>query len=202
MGSCCENVIGYMPVPVGVAGPLLLDEKQFHVPLATTEGCLVASTNRGCRALSVSSWDVFNLPVLSHTHAKPAGSPTQLSGGCRSRILADGMSRGPAVRLPSACRAAEVKAWLETPDGFRTIKESFDSTSRSEDILRNAQMYLPAHLFYIKTEKLFGCRFARLDKLLVSLAGRNLYIRFQSQTGDAMGMNMLSKVLCFWFFLV
>lgn len=54
----------------------------------------------------------------------------QLSGGCRSRILADGMSRGPVVRLPSACRAAEVKAWLETLDGFRTIKEAFDSTSR------------------------------------------------------------------------
>lgn len=37
-------------------------------------------------------------------------------------------------------------------------------------------------------------RFARLDRLQVALAGRNLYIRLQSQTGDAMGMNMLSKV--------
>ncbi|XP_044030431.1 3-hydroxy-3-methylglutaryl-coenzyme A reductase-like [Siniperca chuatsi] len=140
MDTCCENVIGYIPVPVGVAGPLLLDEKQFYIPMATTEGCLVASTNRGCRALS-------------------------LSRGCRSSILADSMTRGPVVRLPSACRAAEVKGWLETSAGFSMIKEAFDQTSR----------------------------FARLEKLLVGLAGRNLYIRFQSQTGDAMGMNMLSK---------
>ncbi|XP_047426459.1 3-hydroxy-3-methylglutaryl-coenzyme A reductase-like [Mugil cephalus] len=140
MGACCENVIGYMPVPVGVAGPLPLDGRQFYVPMATTEGCLVASTNRGCRALS-------------------------LSGGCSSRVLADGMTRGPVVRMPSACQAAEVKVWLETPDGFSWIKDAFDQTSR----------------------------FARLEKLLVRVAGRNLYIRFQSQTGDAMGMNMLSK---------
>ncbi|XP_077418041.1 3-hydroxy-3-methylglutaryl-CoA reductase a [Vanacampus margaritifer] len=140
MGTCCENVIGYVPVPVGVAGPLHLDGKQFQVPMATTEGCLVASTNRGCRAIA-------------------------LGGGARSRILADGMTRGPVVRLPSACQAAEVKAWLESRDGFQAIKEAFDNTSR----------------------------FARLQKLLVCLAGRNLYIRFHSKTGDAMGMNMISK---------
>uniref|UniRef100_A0A9J7ZKQ3 3-hydroxy-3-methylglutaryl coenzyme A reductase n=1 Tax=Cyprinus carpio carpio TaxID=630221 RepID=A0A9J7ZKQ3_CYPCA len=140
IGTNCENVIGYVPVPVGVAGPLLLDGKEFHVPMATTEGCLVASTNRGCRAVT-------------------------LSGGVSSRVLADGMTRGPVVQMPSACRAAEVKGWLETPEGFSAVKQAFDHTSR----------------------------FARLDRLQVSLAGRNLYIRFQSQTGDAMGMNMLSK---------
>ncbi|XP_015244370.1 PREDICTED: 3-hydroxy-3-methylglutaryl-Coenzyme A reductase [Cyprinodon variegatus] len=140
MGTCCENVIGYIPVPVGVAGPLHLDGKQFQVPMATTEGCLVASTNRGCRAIA-------------------------LAGGASSRILADGMTRGPVVRLPSACMAAEVKAWLESPDGFQDISEAFNNTSR----------------------------FARLQKLLVGLAGRNLYIRFQCRTGDAMGMNMISK---------
>ncbi|KAM7017740.1 3-hydroxy-3-methylglutaryl-coenzyme A reductase-like [Tautogolabrus adspersus] len=140
IGTCCENVIGYMPVPVGVAGPLHLDGKQFQVPMATTEGCLVASTNRGCRAIA-------------------------LGGGASSRILADSMTRGPVVRLPSACQAAEVKAWLESTDGFQAIKAAFDNTSR----------------------------FARLQKLLVSLAGRHLYIRFHSKTGDAMGMNMISK---------
>ncbi|XP_056396149.1 3-hydroxy-3-methylglutaryl-Coenzyme A reductase [Hyla sarda] len=140
MGACCENVIGYMPIPVGVAGPLILDNKEYQVPMATTEGCLVASTNRGCRAI-------------------------MLGGGARSRILADGMTRGPVVRLPSACEAAEVKNWLDSPEGFKVIKDTFDSTSR----------------------------FARLGRLQTSVAGRNLYIRFQSKTGDAMGMNMISK---------
>ncbi|XP_075038053.1 3-hydroxy-3-methylglutaryl-Coenzyme A reductase [Mixophyes fleayi] len=140
MGACCENVIGYVPIPVGVAGPLILNNKEFQVPMATTEGCLVASTNRGCRAI-------------------------MLGGGAHSRILADGMTRGPVVRLPTACEAAEVKSWIDSAEGFKAIKDVFDSTSR----------------------------FARLGRLQASVAGRNLYIRFQAKTGDAMGMNMISK---------
>uniref|UniRef100_A0A3P9P919 3-hydroxy-3-methylglutaryl-coenzyme A reductase n=1 Tax=Poecilia reticulata TaxID=8081 RepID=A0A3P9P919_POERE len=99
-----------------------------------------------------------SLPYINYDYSK-------VSGGASSCILADGMTRGPVVRLPSACKAAEVKAWLESPDGFQDITEVFDNSSR----------------------------FARLQKLLVGLAGRNLYIRFQCRTGDAMGMNMISK---------
>uniref|UniRef100_A0A8D3BTY2 3-hydroxy-3-methylglutaryl-coenzyme A reductase n=1 Tax=Scophthalmus maximus TaxID=52904 RepID=A0A8D3BTY2_SCOMX len=101
------------------------------------------------------------LSSLPYTHY----DYSKLGGGASSRILADSMTRGPVVKMPSACQAAEVKAWLESADGFQAIKEVFDNTSR----------------------------FARLQKLLVCVAGRNLYIRFHSKTGDAMGMNMISK---------
>jgi hypothetical protein len=51
---CCENTIGYVPVPLGIIGPILINDKMYRIPLATTEGCLVASANRGCRALRLA----------------------------------------------------------------------------------------------------------------------------------------------------
>ncbi|XP_034939170.1 3-hydroxy-3-methylglutaryl-coenzyme A reductase [Chelonus insularis] len=139
LGACCENVIGYIPVPVGIAGPLLLDGNLYHVPMATTEGCLVASTNRGSRAL--------------------------LKCGITSRVVADGMTRGPVVRFPNIVRASEAMAWMQNATNFAEMKKTFDKTSR----------------------------FARLIKIHVRIAGRHLFIRFVAKTGDAMGMNMLSK---------
>lgn len=53
----CEQMFGSVPIPVGYAGPLNIlfssqEKCELHLPLATTEGALVASVNRGCKAVS------------------------------------------------------------------------------------------------------------------------------------------------------
>ncbi|ODV80781.1 uncharacterized protein CANTADRAFT_88690 [Suhomyces tanzawaensis NRRL Y-17324] len=139
-GACCENVIGFMPIPVGVAGPLYIDDKPYHIPMATTEGCLVASTMRGCKAINAG-------------------------GGVQTVLTQDGMTRGPCVSFPSLARAGAAKIWIDSEEGQKTIKKAFNSTSR----------------------------FARLQHIKTAMAGTLLYIRFKTTTGDAMGMNMISK---------
>ncbi|KAL1541211.1 3-hydroxy-3-methylglutaryl-coenzyme A (HMG-CoA) reductase isozyme [Salvia divinorum] len=140
LGQCCEMPVGYVQIPVGIAGPLLLDECEYSVPMATTEGCLVASTNRGCKAIYAS-------------------------GGATSSLYRDAMTRAPVVRFGSAKRAAELKLFLEDPLNFETLSLVFNSSSR----------------------------FGRLQSIKCAVAGKNLYIRFSCSTGDAMGMNMVSK---------
>ncbi|KAH0938606.1 3-hydroxy-3-methylglutaryl-coenzyme A reductase 1 [Brassica rapa] len=140
LGQCCEMPVGYVQIPVGIAGPLLLDGYEYSVPMATTEGCLVASTNRGCKAMYVS-------------------------GGATSTVVKDGMTRAPVVRFASARRASELKFFLEDPENFDTLAVVFNRSSR----------------------------FARLQSVKCTLAGKNAYVRFSCSTGDAMGMNMVSK---------
>ncbi|KAJ8101920.1 hydroxymethylglutaryl-coenzyme A reductase-domain-containing protein [Lipomyces tetrasporus] len=140
LGACCENVIGYMPIPVGIAGPLIIDGKKYYIPMATTEGCLVASTMRGCKAMNAG-------------------------GGVVTVLTQDGMTRGPCVAFPSLARAGAAKLWLDSEEGQKVMKKAFDSTSR----------------------------FARLSSLKTAIAGTMLFIRFRTTTGDAMGMNMISK---------
>lgn len=101
LGQCCEMPVGYVQIPVGIAGPLVLDGRELSVPMATTEGCLVASTNRGCKAIA-------------------------LSGGASSVLLRDGMTRAPVVRFGSAKRAAALKFFLEDPMNFENLSVVFN----------------------------------------------------------------------------
>lgn len=139
-GACCENVIGYLPLPVGVAGPLVIDGQSYFIPMATTEGVLVASASRGCKAINSG-------------------------GGAVTVLTADGMTRGPCVSFETLERAGAAKLWLDSELGQSIMKKAFNSTSR----------------------------FARLETMKTAIAGTNLYIRFKTTTGDAMGMNMISK---------
>lgn len=139
-GACCENVIGYLPLPLGLAGPMVIDGQAYFIPMATTEGVLVASASRGCKAINTG-------------------------GGAVTMLKGDGMTRGPCLGFPSAKRAAEAQRWVESPVGHQVLTDAFNATSR----------------------------FARLQTLTVAQAGTYLYIRFRTTTGDAMGMNMISK---------
>eukprot|EP00002_Diphylleia_rotans_P018902 TRINITY_DN3654_c0_g2_i2.p1 TRINITY_DN3654_c0_g2~~TRINITY_DN3654_c0_g2_i2.p1 ORF type:complete len:557 (-),score=127.06 TRINITY_DN3654_c0_g2_i2:517-2187(-) len=139
-GACCENVIGYVPIPLGIAGPIMIDGKKYTLPLATTEGALVASTNRGCKAIN-------------------------LGGGAWTQVLKDGMTRGPVVKFASARRAGQLVHWLQDPENVKILADAFASTSS----------------------------YARLQSVMPALAGRRVFIRIRASTGDAMGMNMISK---------
>ena len=87
-----ENFIGVAQVPIGVAGPLRINgehaQGDFFVPLATTEGALVASYNRGMRLLTEC-------------------------GGVKTTVVEQYMQRSPVFifedALPRACSAGGSK---------------------------------------------------------------------------------------------
>jgi hydroxymethylglutaryl-CoA reductase len=87
-------------------------------------------------------------------------------GGATTAIFAEGMTRAPLVRVESLAEAAAMRAWIENKDNYKQVEAAFNSTSR----------------------------FGRLKSITTVTAGRNVYLRFKAVTGDAMGMNMITKV--------
>jgi hydroxymethylglutaryl-CoA reductase (NADPH) len=102
-----ENFIGVAQVPIGIAGPLLVDGEHargtFYVPLATTEGTLVASYSRGMKLL-------------------------YQAGGVRTTVMADVMQRAPAFGFDSAREARAFGDWVA--DNFAAIKNEAEATTR------------------------------------------------------------------------
>ncbi len=102
--SNVENLVGAAHVPMGVAGPVPVDggaaDGEFYLPLATTEGALVASVNRGLAAI-------------------------RRAGGATARVTASGMTRAPVFRVNGVAAAQEVVEWVrENEDRLARAAES------------------------------------------------------------------------------
>jgi hydroxymethylglutaryl-CoA reductase (NADPH) len=87
-----ENFVGFAQIPVGIAGPLLVDtsvgRREVFVPMATNEGALVASHARGMRLLAAG-------------------------GGGRARVLREGLSQNPILVYADAAQAQRASASVE-----------------------------------------------------------------------------------------
>jgi len=105
--SNIENMIGGAQLPVGVAGPVTVEgeaaEGDFYLPIATTEGALVASVNRGCSAISAA-------------------------GGATVRVTKRGMTRAPVFRVDGISEGAEVAEWVEANED-RLAEAAEETTS-------------------------------------------------------------------------
>jgi hydroxymethylglutaryl-CoA reductase (NADPH) len=121
-----EQFLGVAQVPIGLAGPLLVNgehaQGEFYVPLATAEGTLVASYNRGMRLLHEA-------------------------GGVTTTVMADRMQRAPAFVFASAREARAFAAWLD--EQFDEIKEAADSTTRSGS-LREIEKYSGGRILFTR----------------------------------------------------
>jgi hydroxymethylglutaryl-CoA reductase (NADPH) len=121
-----ENFIGVAQVPIGLAGPLLVDGEhakgEFYVPLATAEGTLVASYNRGMKLL-------------------------REAGGVKTTILDDRMQRAPAFVFESAREAREFGVWLD--EHFDEIKQAAETTTRSGK-LQDVEQYSASRILYTR----------------------------------------------------
>ena len=107
-GKNAENVIGMTSVPVGVVGPIRINGRHFtgetYVPLATTEGALIASISRGIKAVN-------------------------LSGGVSVRVIEDGMTRGPVFTFNSVVDAERFSnEWL--PSNFENLRAAAEGTTK------------------------------------------------------------------------
>lgn len=108
-----ENPIGSIQMPLGVSGPLLLHGQHaqgvFYIPMATTEGALVRSYERGMVTIS-------------------------RAGGATVRFFGGGNQISPNFFFESLAEAADFTTAL--PDVFEGLKEAAESTTHHGKLLR------------------------------------------------------------------
>lgn len=121
-----ESFVGVAQVPIGVAGPLLVNGEhasgEFYVPMATAEGTLVASYNRGMRLLHEA-------------------------GGVTTTVIGDKMQRAPAFVFPSAREARAFGEWLE--ERFDDIKAAAEATTSTGHLV-DIEQYPASRMLYTR----------------------------------------------------
>jgi len=121
-----EHFVGAAQVPIGVAGPLRVHgdhaSGDFYVPLATTEGALVASYNRGMRLLAES-------------------------GGARTTVMDDSMQRAPVFIFDDSHQGRDFGRWVD--EHFEPIKQSAEVTTRFGK-LQSIRQYSIGPLRYLR----------------------------------------------------
>jgi hydroxymethylglutaryl-CoA reductase (NADPH) len=111
-----ENFAGVAQIPIGIAGPLHINgehaQGEFYIPLATTEGSLVASYNRGMRLLNEC-------------------------GGVKTSVIADSMQRAPVFMLRDAVEARAFGDWIA--ENIAVIREVAESTTQFGKLINIGQ---------------------------------------------------------------
>ncbi|WP_457653592.1 hydroxymethylglutaryl-CoA reductase [Rhodocaloribacter sp.] len=107
-----ENFVGVAQIPLGIAGPIVVNgehaQGEFLVPMATTEGTLVASYNRGIKVLN-------------------------LSGGVRTTVVGDAMQRAPVFIFDNAREGRDFAEWVQ--EHIDEIREEAEATSSVAKLL-------------------------------------------------------------------
>jgi hydroxymethylglutaryl-CoA reductase (NADPH) len=121
-----ENFIGVAQVPLGLVGPLLIHgefaQGHFYVPLATTEGTLVASYNRGAKLAAIA-------------------------GGIQTTVVEAAMQRAPLFVFENARQARQFGQWVK--DHFETIQQVAESTSSVAKLL-NIEQYAASKMRWLR----------------------------------------------------
>lgn len=154
----CENMIGAVQVPLGVAGPLTItrtniqQQTKYFIPLATTEGALVASVNRGCKAI-------------------------RESGSAKTRSLFTGVTRGPVFETRSLTKSEEFCRWLgSNRAALEQISQSTSSHLRYLDHLTKTTGNYTYVRFCFDTQDAMGMN-------MVTIATQALVEHIHKETG-------------------
>ncbi|MFA9425964.1 hydroxymethylglutaryl-CoA reductase (NADPH) [Natronorubrum sp. A-ect3] len=121
-----ENMIGAAQIPMGVVGPVAVDggaaNGEHYLPLATTEGALLASVNRGLSVIDAA-------------------------GGADARVTKNGMTRAPVFRVAGVAEAAETVEWVT--DNVEALREAAESTTSHGELI-DVEPYVVGDSVYLR----------------------------------------------------